>query len=79
MFKILLDMDGEVDCNVLAIIPFAPYADTVNGMFENVFDSEVEVLEAPGGGFNDAEEVVIKEGADIAMDLSSSKSANSSR
>jgi hypothetical protein len=50
--------------------------DTVNGMLENVLDNDVEVLEVPGCS-NCPQ--VIKDGADMAIDRSSSKSANSSR
>lgn len=55
---------------------FEPYVDTVNGMFVNVLDNEVDVLEPCEG--SDCPHV-IKEGAEIAIDLSSNKSANSSR
>ena len=50
--------------------------DTVNGMLENVLDKEVDVLEVPG--WSNCPHV-INAGADMAIDRSSSKSANSSR
>lgn len=75
MFNIL---DDDVGCKLLVIIVFDPYVDTVNGMFVNVAEvRELEVLEAIDGSTWPPH--VIREGADIAIDLSSSKSANSSR